>query len=217
MRNMEQTRFNMVEQQIRPWDVHDAQVLDLLMKVKREQFVPADSQALAMMDLEISLGHGAVMWAPKVEARAVQALKLKSTDHVLEVGTGSGYLTALLANIAAHVTSVELVSALAEKAAQHLSSQHLDNVSVEVGNAAQGWGDKQYDAIVVTGSLPLPPDALLKQLKIGGRLFVFLGQGPAMQATRFERISADAVERVVLFETSVAPLLHAEQPERFVF
>jgi protein-L-isoaspartate(D-aspartate) O-methyltransferase len=217
MRNTEQARFNMVEQQIRPWDVHDAQVLDLLMKVKREQFVPADGQTLALMDLEISLGHGALMWAPKIEARAVQALKLKSSDHVLEIGTGSGYVTALLAKLAGKVTSVELVPELAQQAVALLTSQHCLNVAVEVGDGAQGWGDQQYDAIVVTGSLPMRPVELLNQLKVGGRLFAILGEGSAMKATLFNRVSAETIDSVVLFETSVAPLVNASQPERFVF
>ena len=217
MRNIEQARFNMVEQQIRPWDVHDPKVLDVLMSVKREQFVPENAQALALMDLEIALGHGETMWAPKIEARVVQALKLNPKDQVLEVGTGSGYLTALLASLAGHVTSVELVPELAQKAEQKMLNHHIKNVIVAVGDAAKGWGDQQYDAIVITGSLPLAPTELLKQLKVGGRLFAILGEGAAMQATLFNRVAADVIESVVLFETSVAPLLNASQPERFVF
>jgi protein-L-isoaspartate(D-aspartate) O-methyltransferase len=217
MRNIEQARFNMVEQQIRPWDVHDPKVLELLMKVKREHFVPADGQALALMDLEIALGHGEVMWAPKIEARAVQALKLMHTDRVLEVGTGSGYVTALLAHLAAQVTSVELVPELAQIAEQKMLSHHLKNVTVAVGNAAQGWADQQYDAIVITASLPVKPVELLQQLKVGGRLFLILWGGSAKKATLFTRVTEDAIDSVVLFETSVAPLLKASQPERFVF
>lgn len=217
MRNIEQARFNMVEQQIRPWDVHDPRVLDVLMSVKREQFVPDDVKALALMDLEIGLGHGETMWAPKIEARAVQALKLKPNDQVLEVGTGSGYLTALLASLAGQVTSVELVPELAQQAEQKMLGHHIKNVSVTVGDASKGWGQQQYDAIVITGSLPLAPTQLLNQLKVGGRLFVILGDGAAMQATLFNRVADNAIESVVLFETSVAPLLNATQPERFVF
>lgn len=217
MRNTEQARFNMVEQQIRPWDVHDAQLLDLLIKIKREQFVPAEHRSLAFMDLEIPLGHGVSMWSPKIEARAVQALQLKSSDQVLEVGTGSGYLTALLANLAAHVTSVEQLPELAAKAAQLLSDHHVANVSIETGDAAQGWGTQSFDAILLAGSVPLPPEALLRQLKVGGRLFAVVGHNAAMQATLFNRVSAEAIEQRVLFETHLAPLENTPQPQHFVF
>jgi len=179
--------------------------------------VPDEGQTLALMDLEIALGHGEMMWAPKIEARAVQALKLSHTDRVLEVGTGSGYVTALLAHLAGQVTSVELVPELAQKAAEKMLSHRLKNVTVVVGDAATGWADQQYDAIVITGSLPVRPVELLQQLKVGGRLFVILGEGAAMKATLFTRVSADTIDSVVLFETSVAPLLNASQPERFVF
>ena len=130
MNNMEQARFNMVEQQIRPWDVLDLQVLDLLSKVKREQFVPPASQEMTFMDVEIPLGHGAAMWPPKVEARALQALKLKPRDRVLEVGTGSGYLTALVSHLAEHVTSVEIVPELRAFAEKNLAAHHIENVTL---------------------------------------------------------------------------------------
>jgi protein-L-isoaspartate(D-aspartate) O-methyltransferase len=217
MNNMEQARFNMVEQQIRPWDVLDSEVLDLLKKIKREQFVPLDQRALAFMDVEIPLGHGVKMWSPKLEARALQALALKQGDHVLEVGTGSGYLTALLAHLAKHVTSVEIVAALSAVAERNLAACHIDNVTLYVGDAASGWDAMQYDAIVLTGSVPLQPTALLNNLKIGGRLFAVIGDAPAMQARLFTRISTGEFEIVTLFETSVEPLLNAQQPQRFVF
>jgi protein-L-isoaspartate(D-aspartate) O-methyltransferase len=214
---MEQARFNMVEQQIRPWDVLDAEVLDLLKKIKREQFVPVSQRALAFMDLDIPLGHGAKMWQPKLEGRALQALALKQGDQVLEVGTGSGYLTALLANLAAHVTSVEIVPELSAQAERNLATQHLDNVTLAVGDEVNGWGATEYDAVVLTGSVPLPPDALLKNLKVGGRLFAVVGDAPAMKASLIKKVAADKIETVSLFEFSVEPLKNAQQPQRFVF
>lgn len=217
MNNMEQARFNMVEQQIRPWDVLNAEVLDLLKKIKREQFVPPSQRSLAFMDLDIPLGHGAKMWQPKLEARALQALKLQHHDRVLEVGSGSGYLTALLSNLAAHVTSVEIVAELNAMAERNLAVQHIDNVTLEVGDAANGWGTAQYDAIVLTGSVPMQPIAQMNNLNIGGRLFAVIGDAPAMQACLITRTAADTFDSVTLFETSVAPLVNAQQPQRFVF
>jgi len=214
---MEQARFNMVEQQIRPWDVLDTEVLDLLKKIKREQFVPVSQRALAFMDLDIPLGHGAKMWQPKLEARALQALALKHGDRVLEVGTGSGYLTALLGSLAAHVTTVEIVPELSAQAERNLATQHIDNVTLAVGDAANGWGTSEYDAVVLTGSVPLPPTALIKNLKVGGRLFAVIGDAPAMHACLVTRVAIDKVETVSLFEFSVEPLLNAQQPQRFVF
>lgn len=217
MNNMEQARFNMVEQQIRPWDVLDAEVLDLLRKVKREQFVPAEQRSLAFMDLEIPLGYGAKMWHPKLEARALQALGLKGGEQVLEIGTGSGYLSALLSHLAAHVTSVEIVAELSAVAERNLAAHHIDNVTLAVGDAANGWGTAQYDAIVLTGSVPLRPTALMNSLKLGGRLFAVIGDAPAMQACLITRTAADAFDSTALFEISVAPLANTPQPQRFVF
>jgi protein-L-isoaspartate(D-aspartate) O-methyltransferase len=217
MNNMEQARFNMVEQQIRPWDVLNAEVLDLLKKIKREQFVPPSQRSLAFMDLDIPLGYGAKMWQPKMEARALQALKLHHHDRVLEVGSGSGYLTALLSNLAAHVTSVEIVAELSAVAERNLAAHHIDNVTLEVGDAANGWGTAKYDAIVLTGSVPMQPTAQMNNLNIGGRLFAVIGDGPAMQACLITRSAADTFDSVTLFETNVAPLVNAPQPQRFVF
>lgn len=217
MNNREQARFNMVEQQIRPWGVLDPRVLDLLPKVRREQFVPAGMEALAFMDIEIPLGHGVAMWQPKMEARVLQELRVQSGDTVLEIGTGSGYLTALLSHLAAQVTSVEIVPELSASAARKLASHHLENVKTEVGDAANGWGAEQYDVIVVTGSVPLEPQAFLNNLRAGGRLFAVVGEAPAMQARLITRTGAGTLERRTLFETCIAPLQNAPQPERFVF
>lgn len=215
--NLEQARFNMIEQQIRPWDVLDMRVLDLLKQVRREQFVPAASKALAFVDTEIPLGHGVTMWFPKLEARAIQALKLKASDTVLEVGTGSGYLTALLAKMAKQVTSVEIEPDLNSFAMRNLIAQHIDNVTLQVGDAAQQWGESEYDAIVLTASVPVLPESYKNQLKVGGRLFAIVGDAPAMKAMLITRVAADKFESGTLFETAVAPLKNALQPQRFVF
>lgn len=214
---MELARFNMVEQQIRPWDVLDAKVLDLIKKLKREHFVPVDKQSMAFMDVEIPLGHDVKMWSPKVEARVLQALNLEPTDRVLEVGTGSGYLTALMSRLANHVTSVELIQELSARAARTLAAHHFDNITLEIGDASKGWGSEKYDAIVLTGSVPLPPESFYQMLNVGGRLFAIIGDAPAMHATLVTCVASGVFETITLFETSVASLSNAPQPERFVF
>lgn len=214
---MEKARFNMIEQQIRPWDVSDIQVLDLLSVVKREQFVPEGRESLAFMDLEIPLGLGVAMWQPKLEARVLHELHIKKHERVLEVGTGSGYLTALLSRLAAHVDSVEIVAELSAKAAQKLAAHDFTNVQLEVGDAANTWGGLTYDVIVLTGSVPVDPLAYQQKLNIGGRLFAIVGDAPAMQAKVITRLAPDVFESVTLFETNVALLQNAPQPQRFVF
>lgn len=216
MKNVEQVRFNMVEQQIRPWDVLDTRVLDLLSKVKREQFVPPARREMAFMDMEIPLGYGASMWQPKLEARAVQALQVSRGDRVLEVGSGSGYLTALLSQLAAHITSVEIMPELHAFAKKNLASHHINNVTLAMGDAARDWPGL-YDVIVLTGSVPVLPDAFLNNLIPGGRLFAIVGDAPVMQAKLITCVTSGVFESNILFETSVAPLQNALQPNRFVF
>jgi protein-L-isoaspartate(D-aspartate) O-methyltransferase len=216
MKNMELSRRNMIEQQIRTWNVLDARVLELLKKVKREQFVPLSHQEMAFMDIEIPLGYGAYMWQPKLEARVVQDARIKPGDHVLEVGSGSGYLTALLSRVAKQVTSVEIVPELHAFAKKNLAAHHIDNVRLELGDAARGW-DGTYDAIVLTGSLPILPEIFQNSLKPGGRLFAIVGDAPAMQAQLITCTAPGSFKHEGLFETSVAPLQNALQPERFVF
>jgi len=215
--NVEQARFNMVEQQIRTWEVLDQRVLDLLFAVRREEFVPPQYRAIAFADLELPLGNGASMWTPKVEARALQELKLAPTDQVLEIGTGSGYFTALLASEAAAVRSVEIDNGLAASAAARLARAGFGNVRVETGDGARGWGADLFDAIVLTGSTPILPERFFEQLKPGGRLFAIVGDAPAMTA-RLVRLATPG-SRVVtdLFETVVTPLFNAAQPARFEF
>ena len=216
MKNMEQARFNMLEQQIRPWDVLDTHVLGLLGKVKREQFVPPARQEMAFMDMEIPLGHGVSMWSPKLEARVLQELQIGRGSRVLEVGSGSGYLTALMSHLAGHVTSVEIVPELHAFAEKNLAAHRIDNVILALGDAAQNWPGS-YDVIVLTGSVPILPEAFQNSLKPGGRLFAIVGDAPAMQAKLITCTAPGVFESVVLFETSTAPLQNAQQPKRFVF
>jgi len=218
MSDMEQARFNMIEQQIRPCEVLEERILDLLKHVRRENFVPENKRAMAFMDMEIPLGYGASMWKPNLEARTVQELHLGRNDKVLEVGSGSGYLTALLSSLAGQVTSVEIVPELSAMAAQNLQPYHLDNVTLEIGDAALGWGGgASYDVIVLTGSTPVLPPSFQNSLNVGGRLFAIVGDAPVMEARLITRIAADTFETVNIMETCVAPLQHALQPERFVF
>ncbi|HEY5993195.1 MAG TPA: protein-L-isoaspartate O-methyltransferase [Gallionellaceae bacterium] len=214
--NAEFARNNMIEQQIRPWDVLDQRVLELLRKVKREQFVPSARQAMAFMDIEIPLGHGAFMWQPKLEARVLQALKVRGSDSVLEIGTGSGYLAALLARLAAKVTTVEIVPELHAFAEKNLEVHHVDNVKVELGDGALGWPGA-YDVIVLTGSVPILPEEIKHSLRPGGRLFAIVGDAPAMQAKLITCEQQGTFTASNLFETNVAPLQNALQPERFKF
>ncbi|PKO90148.1 MAG: protein-L-isoaspartate O-methyltransferase [Betaproteobacteria bacterium HGW-Betaproteobacteria-12] len=205
--NIEQARFNMIEQQIRPWDVLDPQVLDLLFVVKRENFTPPAYRNLAFADMEIPLGDGQSMLAPKIEAKLLQELGLRNTDKVLEIGTGSGYMAALLAARAEHVVSVESRPALAEQARRNLADAGVNNVTVETGNGTGGWPARgPYDAIVVSGSLPELPEALLKQLRVGGRLAAIVGAAPVMEAVLVTCTGEGIYNTVNLFETVVPPL-----------
>jgi len=221
--DVEKARFNMVEQQVRPWDVLDQSVLDLLFVVKREDFVPPAYRALAFSDMEIPLrvdgvDTGECMWAPKMEARILQELAVKPHETVLEIGTGSGHLTALLAHKAYHVVSVEIDPRLATFGAANLARAGVHNVRLESGDASRGWTSRApYDAIVVTGSLPLVPSALRSQLKIGGRLAAVVGADPVMSAEIITRVSDVSFDTSRLFETWLKPLRNAEQPSSFRF
>ena len=216
--DMEQARYNMVEQQIRPWDVLNQDVLDLLFKVRREDFVPEAHRALAFVDMEIPLGHGQAMWTPKLEARVIQELAIRPGDRVLEIGTGSGYLTALLASRAAAVVSVDIVPEFTAAAMQKLRAHGFGNVELHTGDAARGWPDAAgFDVIVLTGSTPLLSDALLQRLNVGGRLFAITGEAPVMYAQLITRTAPGATRSVTLFDTCVAPLVNAPEPAAFVF
>jgi len=220
--NLEQARFNMVEQQIRPWEVLDQDVLDLLYVVRREEFVPPACRALAFADLEIPLyenaGEGERMMQPKVEARILQELAVKKAERALEVGTGSGYLAALLAARAHHVHSVEINARLKAFGEGNLARAGVENVTVELGDAAQGWQKHApYDVIVLTGSTPVLPQIFLSQLKVGGRLFAVVGDAPVMEARLVTCVADGSYRMTDLFETDLAPLKNALQPKRFEF
>lgn len=216
--NFEQARFNMVEQQIRTWEVLDQDVLDLLYVVRREEFVPAPYRDLALSDLEIPIGEGQRMWQPKMEARVLQELSICKTDRVLEVGTGSGYFTALLACRAHHVYSVEISPSLKEAGMRALKAHDFDNITVELGDAAGGWSQHgPYDVVVLTGSTPVLPKSMLDQLKPGGRLFAIVGDAPVMSARLITCSIPGSFTITNLFETSFPPLINAAQPNRFEF
>jgi len=216
--NFELARANMVEQQIRPWEVLDPVVLELLYTVPREEFVPPAMRNLAFADLEIPIGEGEKMMAPKIEARIVQGLALRKTERVLEVGTGSGYLTALLARCAAHVHSLEIRPALAAFGRANLERNGTDNVTLEVGDGARGDPRRApYDAIVLTGSTPVVPAGLREQLLPGGRLFVVVGESPVMVARLITCTAPGTYATVDMFDTVLAPLVNAEQAPRFRF
>lgn len=216
--DFEQARYNMVEQQIRPWDVLDQGVLDLLFKVRREDFVPQAHRSLAFVDMEIPLGHGEFMWTPKLEARVVQELDIRRNDRVLEIGTGSGYLTALLAAEAAEVVSVDIQPDFTAAAGQKLRAHGIGNIELHTGDAATDWNDEDgFDVIVLTGSTPLLSDALVRRLRTGGRLFAVVGEAPVMQAQLVTCSVPGAYRSVTLFETCVKALVNAPHPAAFVF
>jgi protein-L-isoaspartate(D-aspartate) O-methyltransferase len=216
--NIEQARFNMIEQQIRPWNVLDQDVLDLLHVVKREQFVPAAYQNLAFADVEIPLPGGDAMLAPKFEARILQEVGVKKHETVLEIGTGSGYMAALLAHRAAKVTTVEINPETAELAKKNLANAGIHNVTVEVGNGAQGWEKgAPYDVIVISGALEVLPEAFLKQVKVGGRIAAIIGQAPVMEASVITRTGENTYSTIKVFETNVRYLAGAPVPSHFQF
>lgn len=216
--DFERARFNMVEQQIRPWDVLDPDVLDLMMTVKREEFVPPAYRSLAFADIEVPLGNGQAMLPPRVEARIVQAVAPRRSDRVLLVGAGSGYLAALIGARAEEVVAVDIDPALVDMARANLQRAHVTNVTVLQGDAAEGWSkNAPYDVIVITGSMPEVPATLRAQLKAGGRLFAIVGEAPAMTAQLVTCNAEGACQTVGLFETNVAPLANAPRKEQFSF
>lgn len=220
--NIEKARFNMIKQQIRPWEVLDPGVLSLLSIVKREDFVSEAYKDLAFADVEVPLvanaKPGQTMLAPKIEARILQELSVKNTDKVLEIGTGSGYMAALLAAKAEFVYSVEIEPAFVELARANLKKTGVANVSVDLGDGAQGWSlYAPYDVIVLSASTPVLPESMLRDLKVGGRLVAIVGEEPAMQVQLVTRTEEDAFNTINVFETVAAPLVNAEQRDKFVF
>jgi protein-L-isoaspartate(D-aspartate) O-methyltransferase len=211
-------RFNMIEQQIRTWEVLDPVVLDLLSEVHREDFINASQFGLAFADVELPIGHGQTMLSPKIEGRILQALNIKKTDKVLLVGTGSGYLTALVAQLAKHVDAVEIIPELSNQAAARLQKQNIHNVTFHIGDAANGFAAASpYDVIIFAGSLQLHPSAAEVMLNICGRMFAVVGELPIMQATLTQRISEGSCRKETLFETCLPPLVNAPQSAKFEF
>jgi protein-L-isoaspartate(D-aspartate) O-methyltransferase len=216
--NLEHARFNMVEQQLRPWGVVDSEVRQLLMTVRREDYVPPAVRALTFADIEIPLHGGQTMLKPTIEGRVLQAIGTSRTDSVLEIGAGSGYFAALLAANAGHVYAAEIDPELARFARDNLKRNGVTNVSVEEGDASQGWYSRApYDLIVVSGGLPEPSEGLLTQLKPGGRLFAFIGTPPAMKASMISRSDKKTIQNHPLFETVVPMLRHVLQAPTFNF
>lgn len=215
--NLQQARENMVLQQIRTSDVLDQRVLDLLETMPREDFVPETYRKLAYADMEIPLGHAEVMMSPVVEARMLQALNVQPHETALEIGTGSGFVTALLCKLARHVFSVDIHPDFTHAAADKLAAHGLLNLTLDTGDAARGWPNcGQVDAIAITGSLPILPEIFSLSLKPGGRLFAIVGDAPAMEALLITRLDNDNFRRENLFETVLPALRNAQQPNRFV-
>ena len=216
--NIEQARFNMIEQQIRPWDVLDPAVLSLLGAVRREDFVPAAYKALAFVDTEVPLPDGQCMLAPRVEARLLQELKVQRHESVLEVGAGSGFVAALLGHRAQRVITIDNRPALVTLAASNLRRAGAANVTVREADGREGLpGEAPFDAIMLSGSVASVPQALLDQLKVGGRLIAIEGAEPVMRATLYTRQSASAISKVELFDTVAMRLDGFAEPTRFHF
>ena len=220
--DFEQARFNMIEQQIRTWEVLDQDVLDLLFTVKREEFVPAAYRAIAFTDMEIPLGHDQAMMPPKLEARIIQEVAPTLGESVLEIGTGSGHLTALLAKCAQRVTSVEYFEDFSREAATRLSAANVANVFLKVGDAGKSPdafidAQEKFNVIVLTGSVPMVPQAYLQRLAMGGRFFAIVGDAPVMKATLITKTAENQFVSTEIFETVVPPLINATQPSRFDF
>jgi protein-L-isoaspartate(D-aspartate) O-methyltransferase len=211
-------RQHMIESQIRAWNVLDERVLEVVGRTPREDYVPKALRSLAFADMNIPLGHGQVMMAPKLEARLLQELELQPTDKVLEIGTGSGHMTALLAALSRHVVSVEIFPDFTADAAAKLAHHGVRNITLETGDGARGWDRQQpYDAILVTGSTPLLPPGFQQTLAPGGRLIAIVGTAPAMEVRGIRRVDANSFKEESLFETVLPPLVNALEPPRFVF
>lgn len=214
--NFEQARHNMIVQQIQPCNVRDDNVLDLLRRVPREDFVPAAFKEHAFTDMNIPLDNGQSMMSPILEAQMLQALQVKDKEKVLEIGTGTGYVTALLASQSRHVVTVDLDEQVQKAAAEKLAAHNIKNVSYEVGDAALGWEkQKPYDVIAITGSMPILPEVFQRNLSVGGRLFAVVGDSPAMEAIMITRVSENEWDHKVLLETDIPALINAAEPERF--
>ncbi len=214
--NAEVARQNMIENQVRPWEVLDPRVLDVLAAVRREDFVPARHRALAFADMALPIGNGETMMKPTVEGRMLQALALRAEDRVLEIGTGSGFVTACTARLARSVTSVEIHADLADAARTRIAAAGAQNVRIEVTDAIKGFNTgERFDAVVVTGAVYAVPEQFRAWVAPAGRLFAIVGESPAMQAMLLTRADGTHWREQSLFETDLRYLAHAEPPRRF--
>jgi len=216
--DFENARFNMIEQQIRPAEVLEPAVLNAIARTPREEFVPPTYRQLAFVDSHIPLGRDQVMMTPIQEGRMLQTLQIKPTDKILEIGTGSGYLTALLAHLGTHVYSVDIHQEFVGAAQNKLTKAGIANITLDIGDASNGWdAHGPYDVIAVTGSLPLLPEAMKHSLTLGGRLCAIIGDAPVMECTLVTRRGNGEWHSEAVFETELPSLLNAAQPQRFVF
>ena len=215
--NLQAAREQMVEQQVRAWDVLDERVLQTMLQVQREEFAPLRYRDVAFADSAIPLAHGQSMLPAKVHGRILQALAISDGDVALEVGAGSGYLAACLGKLASRVRSLEIFPELAEQARANLLAARINNVSVEAADGMQLNEQSAYDVLAVTGSLPIYDERFQQALRIGGRLFVVVGQPPIMEAWRVVRVGEREWQRQALFETVLEPLVNAPLPSAFVF
>ncbi len=219
--NIEIARSNMIDQQIRPWNVLDMRVLDLMSAIPREDYMPRGYRDLAFADTQIPLGHGQVMLPPREVGRLLQALQVQAEDSILEIGTGSGYLTSLLSKQGKHVLSVELFPDIAEQAQKNCEADdhiNMANIKIEVGDASKGWQtESTFDVICITGALPELAAHWQEQLNIGGRLFVVVGKPPVMQAMLITRVGTQEWISEMVYETLLPWLVHAEPTPQFKF
>jgi protein-L-isoaspartate(D-aspartate) O-methyltransferase len=212
-------RINMVKQQLRTWQVHDDRIIHIMETLPRERFVPEAYHSLAYSDYAIPLNDIEFMLSPRIVGQALQLLNIQPTDRILEVGTGTGYITALLSFLGKHVFSMEIDSVLFDKAQENLAQPHYKNVTLAAGDAHEGWpAEGDYDCIFVTGAYPVDvPPILKEQLRLGGRLFAFVGTHPVIQARLYTRVAPQVWSMRSLFETDVPTLAHAETPKPFTF
>jgi len=215
--SIEAAREQMVEQQVRTWNVFEERVLDVMGQVRRERFAPAGYREVAYVDAPIPLSHGQSMLPAKLHGRILQALAIDPDDVVLEVGTGSGYLTACLSRLASRVRSLEIIEELAGQAKANLLAEAANNAAVEIADAMRIEEQSAYDAIAVTGSLPVYDERFQRALRVGGRLFIVVGQAPVMEAWKVTRIGEREWQRESLFETVIDSLMNAPRPSNFVF
>lgn len=216
--DIELARNNMLEQQIRPWDVLDQRVLDVIKQVPREHFVPEQYKNLAFSDMQVPINEDQMMMEPKLEARLLQTLQIEPKDRILEIGTGTGYMTACLARLGNEVVTVDIDPELSRQAQQSLAGQGIENVAFQVGDASESWGrDGEFDVIAITGSLPEPPESYKQQLRNNGRLFVIEGDGPLMEAKLITRIGKSDWSIESLFETFLPALVNTGNTDAFVF